>query len=198
MIKFREHLPKRTCTKVYEKYTNYKSFLRKDFHKRCGYCNAPDFIKRTRDFQIDHFVPKAFWGGVIQKNNYYNLVYSCQFCNRAKSQKWPTCDRTKPHNGMKGFIDPVRQEYDEHLGRTNKGEIIYKTPLGGYIYNELNLYLKRHAILWKLERLEVNLKEVQKLNSVDNDHSEVLEKLEYTLLAAIKNYEFELELEENY
>ena len=137
--------PKRECTKVYARYTSFKPYIREDFNKRCGYCDDLDIYHGgVRGYQIDHFKPHSILKFSHLKEVYVNLVYSCPFCNRAKSDKWEDVD---------GFIDPCTEEYDTHLERNKKGQIISKSSRGSFIYKNLNLFLKRHELLWMIEKI---------------------------------------------
>ena len=146
VTKIQKQKPIRKCTKNYVNYTSFKPYIREDFNKRCGYCDDLDtYHGGVRGYQIDHFKPHSIARFHSLKENYDNLIYSCPFCNRAKSNKWEDVD---------GFIDPCEVEYDKHLERNNKGQIINKSKRGFYIYKNLNLYLKRHELLWIIEKLQ--------------------------------------------
>jgi len=137
--------PIRKCTKTYASYTLFKPYIREDFNKRCGYCDDLDIYHGgVRGYQIDHFKPHSIPKFTPLKKEYSNLVYSCPFCNRAKSNKW---------KDVGGFIDPCEDEYDNHLARNNRGQIVSKTEQGKYIYENLNLHLKRHELLWMIEKI---------------------------------------------
>ncbi|VVH65429.1 hypothetical protein BSPLISOX_191 [uncultured Gammaproteobacteria bacterium] len=136
--------PTRTCTKSYSNYPSFKQYLKNDFNNRCGYCDDPDLhYGQEISYHIDHFKPKSKFPKL--ETNYKNLVYSCPYCNRAKSNKW---------KAKNGFIDPCSQEYDENLQRDDKGEIQSITERGEYIFQNLRLYLKRHKLIWALAILE--------------------------------------------
>ncbi len=145
-IKVQKKKPTRTCTRTYASYISFKPYIRADFNKRCGYCDDLDFYHGgSRGYQIDHFKPHSIARFSALKEEYSNLVYSCPFCNRAKSNKWEDTD---------GFIDPCDEEYDNHLKRNNRGQIVAITRRGQYIHKNLNLHLKRHELLWMIEKLE--------------------------------------------
>jgi uncharacterized protein (TIGR02646 family) len=114
-------------------YENYRPDLQKDFQYICGYCGKDEFIT-CKGFEIDHFVPDKVDSD--RKTDYTNLVYSCFTCNRKKSKKWPTCDKLCPNNGEQGFVDPASDEFDNHLGRCDTGEIEPLTPVGRYMCND--------------------------------------------------------------
>lgn len=66
-------------TPIFSRY-NEKSVedaLKKDFFKKCYICE-----ESTRHFEVDHFYPQKFYGHLI--NQYENLFYICQKCNKLK------------------------------------------------------------------------------------------------------------------
>lgn len=51
--------------------------LKEDFHKKCYICE-----ESTRHFEVDHFYPQTFYTHLV--DNYENLFYICQKCNKIK------------------------------------------------------------------------------------------------------------------
>jgi len=136
--------PVRTCTEVYSVYQSFRQPLKHDFNQRCGYCDDPDtHYGQEVDYHIDHFKPKSKFPNL--ETEYSNLIYSCPYCNRAKSNTWQ--DRN-------GFIDPCDNKYNDHLKRNNKGQIKPKTPRGEYIVKNLKLFIKRHELIWLINKFE--------------------------------------------
>lgn len=175
MYPFREGEPQRRKNRaVCELYTSYLKTLKEDFNDRCGYCNDTDKLK-LRNFAIDHFVPQNPIGFVnnIPPNNYYNLVYSCNFCNSSKSNTWPTNDETIYNDGNEGFIDPTTVQYTNVFKRNHIGKIEcngISPNLAEYIIKELKLWYPVHEITWKLERVKIQEAEVQeKIKNVKDD-----------------------------
>lgn len=169
MIKVQKLKPKRTFNRKKEFATHhqYKKYLREDFNNRCGYCDTLDYyLGGSRGSQIDHFKPLKFFPEL--ETTYSNLVYSCSYCNRAKWDKWENID---------GFVDPCDDEYDVHLYRQNNGKLDYNTPRGKYIHSELNFILKRHELLWMLEKLKNQRKKlsgiIEKIDSNDEKELEI-------------------------
>jgi uncharacterized protein (TIGR02646 family) len=79
--------PTRTCAESYSNYRSFKKHLENDFNNRCGYCDDPDsYYGQEISYHIDHFKPKSEFPEL--EVEYKNLVYSCPYCNRAKSNKW--------------------------------------------------------------------------------------------------------------
>lgn len=144
-MNIQQEKPKRKFTETRTNYGAYKKYIIKDFNNKCGYCDDLDkFNGGYRNYQIDHFKPKNKFPDL--ETTYDNLVYCCPFCNRAKWDKWEDKD---------GFIDPCCDEYDNHISRNDKGQIQYDTtPQGKYIYENLKLHLKRHELLWMIEKLQ--------------------------------------------
>ena len=148
--------PIRRCSKSYADYKSFKSCLAEDFNNRCGYCDSHDrFFGGRKNFQIDHFKPHSIVVFAPLKHDYSNLVYSCQSCNRAKSNKW---------EDVNGFIDPCDTAYNHVIFRNDNGKINHNgTDQGNYIYTNLNLFLQRHELLWSIERLEEQREQINKL-----------------------------------
>ena len=110
---------------------------------------------------------------------YENLVYSCPFCNRAKSNKWIGDDYKTPNNGTEGFVDPASSEFDNHLARDKKGKVVALTKLGEYMVNNLNLRLIRHQYIWQAQKLEQIAERLEVLKPhVKKDNPEYYDLLE--------------------
>lgn len=148
--------PSRTCAKTYADYKSFKPYITQDFNHRCGYCDSHDrFFGSDKNFQIDHFKPHSIPSFTLLKHDYSNLIYSCQSCNRAKSNKW---------KDVNGFIDPCETAYDDVVFRSDKGKIEHNgTEQGRYIHINLNFFLQRHELLWSVEKLEEQRIEINKL-----------------------------------
>lgn len=142
---FRTHSPARTCTAAYKNYQQYKSHLRKDFNRRCGYTDCPDFwFGGTNNFHIDHFIP---WKNYPKKPNlktdYSNLVYTNSYVNILKS------------NDEGNYIDPCDVDYNLHFTRDDTGCIspVSSSAAGNYMYKKLKLFMRRYQIIWMLDQL---------------------------------------------
>ncbi len=148
-LPFRKEIPSRNFQKEYKNYRLYKKPLSIDFKNKCGYCGDYDFWSGgPSNYHIDHFAPKSKFEDL--KSNYSNLVYSCPYCNRYKSDDWISDNPKINILNNKGYIDPCDKLYDGALCRNLLGEILYKNDIGKYMYFNLKLYLKRHSIIYKL------------------------------------------------
>lgn len=162
---FRNEPPERTYSgKELADYRRYKDSLVKDFKNRCGYTYCLDFwFGGKTNFQIDHFKPKSKFPEL--ERNYKNLVYSCSYVNRAKSDDFGS------------YIDPVDEDYNLHFYRDELGNIYPKdnSASAKYMYIKLKLYLKRNSIIWMLDQLEQKLFLLQNLiKELDNPEAKEL------------------------
>ncbi|TGV31400.1 hypothetical protein EN829_033030 [Mesorhizobium sp. M00.F.Ca.ET.186.01.1.1] len=131
-----------------------KKYLAADFDNKCAYCDDWDkFSGGYNSYHVEHFAPKEKFKHL--EFVYDNLLYSCPYCNISKSNKWIGSSADECVVGNQGFVDPCTDEYYKHLERDNDGNIIYLSPIGEYMYYELKLYLRRHFILYNLERIRL-------------------------------------------
>lgn len=144
-----------------------KKYLAIDFKHRCAYCDDLDNIYNGQDtYAVEHFAPKGKFPHL--RYTYDNLLYACRFCNTSKSDDWPSDSPSINVVGECGYIDPCTNEYYKHLDRDdNTGCIFYKTEIGKYMYYHLKLYLKRHSIIFMIEKLEAKREELK--DSIDED-----------------------------
>lgn len=147
--------------------TTNKKHLAIDFKHRCAYCDDLDSIFGGQaSYAVEHFAPKGKFPE--QKYTYDNLLYACSYCNTSKSDDWPSDSPSINVVGECGYIDPCTDEYYKHLDRDdNTGCIYYKTELGKYMYEHLKLYLKRHSVIFMVEKLKEKRDELK--TSIDND-----------------------------
>ncbi len=173
---FRDFTPHYSSLNVkYSNYRKYKKFLEKDFRNHCGYCNDWDFFcGGSQNFHIDHFAPKSLFPE--KENDYHNLIYSCPYCNKYKSNKWLGSTSTQNIVDNKGFVHPCDTDYEKHFRRNSNYEIIANDEIGKYIFDELHLYLKRHSIIYSLEKIYCKIIELQNNNSLSNEVQEELNK----------------------
>ena len=164
-LNFRDTSPSRSYTgREFSDYKRYKDSLEKDFCQRCGYtyCHQ-DWFGGKRNFQIDHFKPKSIYPELETK--YSNLVYSCSYVNRAKS------------DDIGNYIDPCDVDYNDHFYRDELGNIypVETSNSAKYMYKKLKLYLKRYSIIWMLEQLEKRMSILREL--IERTENEEAKKL---------------------
>lgn len=164
-----------------------KKHLANDFDHRCAYCDDLDFYGGGyRAYHVEHFAPKERFPGL--QFDYDNLLYSCPWCNRAKWDTWPSDDPKISVVGNEGFIDPCTEEYDKHLDRLPDGSIVGTTQLGKYIHQKLHLYLKRHAIVYNVDKLNKKKKELEDSIAADKSAGRDCSKKEAGLQEVINAF----------
>jgi hypothetical protein len=177
MNQFRDTQPSRTYKgKELENYKGYKDHLEFDFKQRCGYSDCHhDWFGGKRNFQIDHFKPVSIHPELETK--YSNLVYSCSYVNRAKS------------NDVGNYIDPCEVNFNDHFHRDELGNIYPNdnSEAAKYMYRKLKLYLKRYSIIWMLEQLAIKKDILGELIEATGD-AEAL-KLYYEVDKIYRNHE---------
>lgn len=159
-MKVRDLLPKRRSKPTRNPsvdWSKHKDDLKVDFNHHCAYCGSYDGFRHTY-FEVDHFIPKDFLrkiGSTIGLCYYVNLVYSCKFCNNNKKALWPSQSEINFNVNGEGFIDPCDENYDKHLKRTEKGGIIWNSPLGKWMatiafkFDERDFSIK---LLWEINQ----------------------------------------------
>ncbi|MCX0359272.1 HNH endonuclease [Clostridium perfringens] len=167
-----------------------KKRLVKDFEHKCAYCDDHDkYSGGYKSYHVEHFAPKDKFKHL--EFTYDNLLYSCPYCNISKSNKWVGNTENENIIGNKGFIDPCTDEYYDCLHRDENGNITYSNQIGEFMYNELSLYLKRHKILYNLEKVRVKkklLKEKINLKKQKNENVHTLEMLYKELCTVFCEY----------
>lgn len=152
---FRNKTPIRTFNKTYKRYSSYKKYLAKDFNYRCGYTDCPDFWFGGRNtFHIDHFRP--FSKNPALETDYSNLVYCCSYVNILKS------------DDEGDYIDPCNVDFNDHFERDDDGLIVPKvgSKEANYMFNKLQLGLRRYSLIWKLDEMYVKMIKLQ--NQINN------------------------------
>ncbi|EPM6850327.1 HNH endonuclease [Enterococcus hirae] len=137
-----------------------RNYLKEDFFDTCGYCGKKMTLLKSRA-QIDHFIPKNY--APSKENDYTNLVYSCQKCNRGKWYHWPTQCMEYSYNEKEGFVDPATAEFDLHLERLESGEIVGITEVGKYMVEKMRLDIRPISIMWKVAVLKNKIEQISKI-----------------------------------
>ena len=82
---------------------------------------------------------------------------------RQNQNKWPSNKAEESVVNDEGFVDPCTEEYYQYIYRNEDGSIGYNGKLGKYIYEELNLYLKRHQVNYNLVRVNKKIDELDQI-----------------------------------
>jgi hypothetical protein len=113
----------------------YKWYLRLDFGYRCAYCTIHEAESGGHEnFEVDHFRPE--WLFPDLRTDYRNLYYADRPCNKYKRGFWPS-----PAEERRGerFVDPCRENLEDHWEEGPNGELIERTPAGGYTIRHIHL-----------------------------------------------------------
>ena len=146
MTEINQSLPVVIRSKVdhVKNYSEYREILRFDFWFSCGYCEITEFESWGIGFEIDHYCPKKSHFNLI--NDYNNLIWSCEKCNRYKHDYYPD-----EEDKLKGNIvlRPDKDNPWDHL------------ELEGYL-----LKGKTHTGNFNIHLLELNRLQLRKLRQI--------------------------------
>lgn len=114
-------------------YREYREQLRFDFWYSCAYCTMTELESRGIGFDIDHYHPQKTHPELI--NEYDNLMWSCQRCNRCKSDFTPDGEDILVGNVI------IRPDHDDPREHYELREYLLesKTPTGNFNIEWLDL-----------------------------------------------------------
>jgi hypothetical protein len=135
--------PKVTGGKGYQKYRN---CLRLEAEYTCVYCLSTEREVGPSEafggFEVEHFHPKGLAKFKKQANHYFNLLWACKACNRAKSNVWPS--KTQLAAGSR-FLDPTRDNLNDHMAIVgNEVKVLNGSPAAKYTISRLRLNSETH------------------------------------------------------
>jgi HNH endonuclease len=116
-----------------KEYGEYLPYLRQDFWFSCAYCTMTESEARAVRFTIDHYDPAIEKPEL--KNEYSNLMYSCDQCNSLKGDRSPP--QTEREKGWRFFRvdEDVRSEHFQLVGVRVRGT----TNVGRYTVDAIDL-----------------------------------------------------------
>jgi hypothetical protein len=120
-------------------YQDYREYLRFDFYFACAYCTVSETELKGRGFQIDHYQPQDKNGG----DEYGNLMWSCEVCNRQKSAVWRSDDEQA--SGYR-YVRPDFDNPADHV-ELNGFELRERSVPGKFTIEVLDLNRKSLVIL---------------------------------------------------
>lgn len=128
----------RAEVKKVTRYAEYREHLRVDFWFSCAYCSLSETESQAIRFEIDHYHPQcAPFPGL---HAYDNLMWSCEVCNRLKSDCWE-CDEDQAAGYR--FVRPDVDDPNEHFSLLEDRKRIEATSKPGeYTFEILNLNRK--------------------------------------------------------
>lgn len=120
-----EGIVNRSIVERKRNYLHHREMLRHDFWYSCAYCSITEVEAGGIGFEIDHYLPQKHRPEL--KNDYNNLMWSCQKCNRYKGDHNPDQDDIL---NSRVIIKVDKEDPDDHLiqrdcfleGKTAKGD----------------------------------------------------------------------------
>lgn len=103
---------------TYDRYPQYRGYLRSATQYACAYCTITESENPGATFNIEHFRPEALFPSL--KSTCQNLRYSCPRCNSYKSKHWiprengcirncEKCDQKVCKDNIERFIDVLAE-----------------------------------------------------------------------------------------
>lgn len=118
---------------LFEKYGDYRPYLRNDFYHSCGYCTLSECEAQGLAFEIDHYEPVSARPEL--ENDYNNLIYSCDECNSLKSDLTPS--QAARAQGYEIFR-PDAHAWEEHFSPSGT-RLIHLSNVGEFTTEALDL-----------------------------------------------------------
>jgi len=111
----------------YAKYEKYKPWLRDEYSYRCVYCLTREtwYPTGAAAFSVDHILPQSQDPTGARVCDYDNLLYACSRCNSARREL--------------SVLNPDQVALGEHLGVTDEGFAVGRTPEGKNLIDILHL-----------------------------------------------------------
>jgi len=177
MLKVRRNRP----SEIFVDYRRYKPYLRRDFEYQCIFCTIHEVEwGGYLHFHVEHYRPKSRFPHLI--NDYDNLLYSCDVCNRYKGDDWPS---DNPVSDGCGYLDPCEYDFDEHFSYLPDGTVCGLSPVANYMIERLHLN-RNQIVRVRLQRYEEEAKYKQGLA----DYDEII-SLSKRMLASLPDHEEE-------
>ena len=119
---------------------HFQTEIAEDCLFRCVYCDSHENeIGGRESMELDHFRPWSRSEFECLKDDPRNLNHACGHCNRLKSNKWPSADPNRSHDGLVGFIDPFQEPRQIYFEVGADGELIALRPPAEYLIRILTL-----------------------------------------------------------
>ncbi len=181
-------------------YPKYRQYLRYDFCYLCAYCTITESEASSIRFTIDHYEPQNAKPEL--KNEYDNLMWSCDSCNTRKGDRCPP--QSAREDGIR-FFRPDKDVFTEHF-ELLETKISHLTKAAWYTIEALDLnrqglrrlrdirkrlYACDEAVLagiralttFQIDRLPTNIRgpALRAIKNIDESQEEIAARLEQIL-----------------
>lgn len=146
-------------------YSAFKQDLRKDFRYSCAYCTCAENELHAKSFEIEHYLPQKHFPGLA--NYFLNLLWSCEVCNKNKSDYYPG---KNPQKKMRHFFRPDRYFFEDHF--EVQGDLISGKTENIGVFTEKVLCL--------------NSKRLKTLRTIRRGHDELKDKMKFGIHSLVK------------
>ena len=127
-----------------KRYSDYREDLRKDFLYSCAYCSMMEYESNAIRFEIEHYLPQKHHPEL--KNEYDNLMWSCEKCNSFKGDYAP---------------DELARKRDNVIIKIDEEDPRQHIELSG-----LRLESKTHKGEFNIEILDLNRQHLRRLREI--------------------------------
>lgn len=192
-------LERRKTYSTFSAYREYRQEIREDCQGRCVYCDAHENeIGGAESMTLDHFRPKDKFGHLAHDPS--NLVWSCQTCNRNKSNYWPAIGTTSTFVKRGGFVDPFTEDMHEYFSIEASGELIPLKRPARYLIQTLKLNRQGVKVLREARRVlcESRAARLRKLSHYIRELDDELEQPDLSARSRGRLSAMKAELSEEY
>ena len=180
----------------YDRYPQYRDYLRSASQYACAYCTITESENPGATFNIEHFRPEALFPSL--KSTCLNLRYSCPRCNSYKSKHWipvesgcirncQSCAQKACKNNIERFIDVLTEDPATmlYLGDDNKLHAFSGSKPADYTIKYLRLnreqliklrYVRRFMDSWRKDLVEKKKDAEEKLAKINDEQKRFLEQ----------------------
>lgn len=181
---------------TYDRYPQYRDYLRSASQYACAYCTITESENPGATFNIEHFRPETLFPSL--KSTCQNLRYSCPRCNSYKSKHWippengcirdcEKCEQKVCRDNIERFIDILCEDPATmlYLGEDNKLHAFLGSKPADYTIKYLRLnreqliklrYVRRFMDSWQKDLVEKKNDAEKKLAKIKDEQKSFLDQ----------------------
>lgn len=127
---------------IRERKSEFKLEFLKIYNCKCVYCGNSINNLNIDHFEIDHFIPKDSFTDKNKANNIFNLVASCQACNRLKLD-YDITDKNKALFDVEKSLPRIFIRDDDYYIKIHSDYLTNEEVLSFYNHLRLGYQIKR-------------------------------------------------------